>query len=225
MKSTWLCSWSFNFYLSFLFTAANASLTSGPGRVISDALHSQLAMLSALTALVKIEDFCAAPHNFALMLVEMSNTAHIQVKTMEVLLVVVQHKMSVELFSVVLQALSQVNVHVMPTELEDSLQFQRTYAAVLHTLLSQHVHYVLDALSPFYTIPGAPATLTAYVAKMLHVLEQSPSLRLPGDIIKEWVKIYRDKMVNQCPTFRDVAMTVLNGKLCSKLPSLCIFPV
>lgn len=203
-------------------TATNASLTSGPGRVISDALHSQLAMLSALTALVKIEDFCAAPHNFALMLVNMSNTARLQVKAMEVLLVVVQHKMSVELFSVVLQALSQVDVHTMPTDLEESLQFQRTYAAVLHTLLSQHVHYVLDSLSPFYTMPGAVATLSTYVNKMLTVLQQSPSLRLAGDVIKEWVKIYRDKMVSHSPIFRDVAMTVLNGKvsICKALDSL-----
>lgn len=199
---------------------ANGSLTSGQGKVVSDALHSLLAMLSALSALVKIEDYCAAPHNFALVLVGMSNTPHIQVKAMEVLLALVQHRMSVELFSVVLQALSQVNIHCMPEEIEESLQFQRTYAAVLHTFLSQHISYLLDSSSTYYSMPDAVRTLNAYLAKTITVLEQSPSIRLPGDIIKEWVKIFRDKSVNQCPSFRDIAMTVLNGEFLLVVKSL-----
>lgn len=170
-------------------------------------------MLSALSALVKIDEYNAAPHNFALVLVEMGNTPHVQMKAMEVLLVLVQQRMSVELFSVVLQALSQVNVHNMPDDLEESLQFQRTYAAVLHTLLSQHISYLVDSTSTYYTMPDAVRTLNAYLAKTIAVLEQSPSIRLPGDIIKEWVKIFRDKSVNQCPPFRDIVMTVLNGEL------------
>jgi hypothetical protein len=169
-------------------------------------------MLSALTALVKVEDFCAAPHNFALVLVDMCNTPLVQEKAMEVLGVVTYHHMSVELFAVLLQALSELNVQVWPEETEESLQFQRTYAGVLHNLLSQHTHYVLDSSSTFYQLPNATATLNTYISKMLAVVEQSPSVRLPGDVIKDWVKIYREKNISVCPPFRDVAMTVLNCK-------------
>ena len=169
-------------------------------------------MLSALTALVKIEDFCAAPHNFALSLVDMCNTPLVQVKAMELLQVLAYHSMSAELFTVLLRALSQMNVQTWPEEMEDSLQFQRAYASVLHNLLSQHVQYVLDGNGTFYTLPNAAMVLSEYVNKMLSLVEQSPSIRLSGDIIKDWVKIFREKNVNKCPTFRDKAMTVLNCK-------------
>ena len=101
---------------------------------------------------------------------------------------------------------------MLPQSLEESLQFQRMYAAVLHTLLSNHTQYVLDPQSTYYLLPDAVRTLTVYVTKMLTVLEQSSSLRLPADVIKDWVKIYRDKMVTQCVVFREVAMKVLHGK-------------
>lgn len=180
--------------------------------MVRDALLSLLSMLSALTALVKVEDFCAAPHNFALVLVGMCNTPQVQDKAMEVLGVLAYHHMSVELFAVVLQALAQLEIRTWPDGTEESLQFQRTYAGLLHNLLSQHVQYVLDGSSTFYQLPNAAGTLSAYIGKMLAVVEQSPSVRLSGDVIKDWVKIFREKNVSQCPTFRDVAMTVLNRK-------------
>lgn len=179
-------------------------------------------MLSALTAVVKLDDFCAVPHNFALLLIEMCNTPHIQIRAMELLLVMVNLHMSVELFSVLFYALSQYNVHIMPTDYEEKLQFQRTYASVLHNLLSMNIQYILHSESTYYSsTPDAVRTVSVYIEKMLSVVEQSPSIRLSGDVIKDWVKVYREKNVQLCSSFQSVAMSVLHCKLLLLL--ICIF--
>lgn len=171
-------------------------------------------MIGALSSLLKIEEFCAHPHNFAIVIMELSNAQKVQIKAMEVLLTIFQQHMTVELFSEVFQAVAANSITSVPSELEDSLHFQRLYAGAIHSLLSQHVSFVTDTSSAFYRLIADPVRqFQAFVRTMIVTVVSSPSIRLPGDVIKEWVKIYRDKNCRNCEVLRDSAMEVLNGEI------------
>jgi len=195
-------------------------------RAYVDPVSSLLGLLRVLAAVVKIDDFCSPSHNFALQLVGLLSMGipSLQMKLLEVLQVMVQSTMGEELFVEVLSAFAHCSIGTAGLELEDELQLQCQLASVLHCLLSHHVSYVnsddsvqridkyLSQRGGIISSSSLQSILQLSLHRLLTILQQTQSTRLVADVIKDWLKIFRDKHRSSASRLllEDLSMPVLH---------------
>lgn len=144
-------------------------------------------MLIPLSALIKPEEICVAPHEFSSLLFEMLKMPHMQVHAIEILLTISQQKLTIEVLSLFLMGFQRLGVPTScPSDLQEQVQFQRSYASCMLNVLSNNISWVFD--KKLLNDVAAASCLNSYIQILLEFLK-SPSKRLAADLIKDFIKV------------------------------------
>lgn len=210
-----LLSTAFEFY-SLCVALYFANANNATGEHVSNLANATIRMMLPLTAFIKVEDLCASGHDLSLVTVKLLSTPALQSEALDYLHAVCQHKLPLDIFTRLLDAINASPVSSLPDELEDSFLFQRNYAECVFSLLSNNFNM---ATSDEFLSQGqqgqAIELLGRHVMLMARLLDL-PSLLLADDVHKSWITILKDDAVLKLDWMRDACMAVLkayNSKL------------
>jgi hypothetical protein len=157
-------------------------------------------MLIPVSMFAKVEDLCESSRDFSIVAVQFLCEPELQSDSVEFLNQIMRHRLPFEVFSRLVELIPKVStplLHPMPPaasggkslpgDIYESLIFQRSYAEMVFSLLSENI---TQATGKYYlqSTPGAHEMLGAYVTLMVNLISQ-PSWRLAGDMTKEWTKV------------------------------------
>ena len=167
-----------------------------------------LRLLLPIITFTKPEDICASHHNFGDIVIGLLNVPSLQLEAANVLAVLTPNKMSIELFTHLLFKLTDMQPSYYPEALIDKLTFCRTYAESVFSLLSNNFTHCTS--TAFLGDATRQAYLGRYVQLMAQLLDQ-PSRRLAYDVIKDWVKIFKEDSILNLSWMQDCAVLVLKS--------------
>ena len=181
--------------------------TIGAGTPETDEEMARVAcMVNATTRLVdrlaqcsKVEDVLTDRHDFSVITVSMISVTGFQVEACNFLCTLVNQKLPPPRLNQLCDLLVQTPVAALPNDEKVSLDFQRRYAESIGTLLGSNIAVLLQDQE------GRDAAL---IRLLLTMLEQ-PSRRLAGDLLKDWLKVIREKSIDKKPWMQEVCSILL----------------
>ena len=123
----------------------------------------------------------------------------LQVEACNFLCTLVNQKLPPPRLNQLCDLLVQTPVAALPNDEKVSLDFQRRYAESIGTLLGSNIAVLLQDQE------GRDAAL---IRLLLTMLEQ-PSRRLAGDLLKDWLKVIREKSIDKKPWMQEVCSILL----------------
>lgn len=167
-----------------------------------------LRLLLPIITFSKAEDICASHHNFGDIVIGLLNVPSLQMDAANVLSALTSNKMSIELFTHLLVKLTDMQPTYYPDVLTDKLAFCRTYAESVFSLVSNNFTHCTSTV--FLEDATRQAYLGRYVQLMAQLLDQ-PSRRLAYDVIKDWLKIFKEDSIINLSWMQDCAKLVLKS--------------
>lgn len=157
---------------------------------LGEAVNSILRMVNPIVKFAKAGEVCQAPHDFAVVCVDLLQFPDIQADAANFLLAITHAKLPEELFARLLQKIPQCPLPIVTDEEPtcESFLLQCTYAEAAFSLLSENISAVVS--DSFLAIPTAHNVLHSYVTLLAGLL-RLPSKRLVSDVLMDWVKVGR----------------------------------
>ena len=198
--------------LELIYSTAYASLTQQDQQVSAGSgsylTNSTLKMVRAFAQFIKAADTCQEPHDFSLLCLAMLNFPSLQSEAAQLLGgITSQDKLPLELFGKLLQTIPSHPVTCLPSQLGDNLAFQRHYVGAVFSLLGENTALAVDP--SFLALPSAEQLLGQYVGLMAKMLE-SASRRLTEEMLRYWLKIFKDAAITNLSWMAEVGQVVLN---------------
>jgi hypothetical protein len=158
--------------------------------------NAALRLVSALSVTAKPAEICAPSSDFGVLALQLLSSPALQVEAVNFLHELTSQKLEPALFASLLEAISSIQVTVLPSDLEDSITFQRVYAEAVYQLLGLNASVAMEA--SFLASERMVQVLGRYMTIMSQLLEQ-PSRRLAADVLNNWLRIFKEKAILHLP--------------------------
>ena len=179
-------------------------------------------MMIPIAMFAKAEDLCdgKANRDFSVVAVQFLCEPELQGDSVDLLHIITRHKLPFDVFSRLIETIPRLSTSLLqpippnttggnslPADIAECLTFQRTYAEMVFSLLSENISQATDRYY-LQSTPNAQEILGNYVMLMANLIGQ-PSRRLAGDVAKEWTKIFREDSIANVPWMSDVCVVLL----------------
>lgn len=210
----------FKLQLELVFQTAYESLTdniikyqqypigSAESSSFSRVANVTMKMIRAFVQFKKAIDACKDPHDFSVLSLGMLGISGLQMEAAKLLGSLTEEKIPVELFGKLLQSIPNAPMtSAYPADLSECITFQRHCAEAVFSLLGQNIGQAVEP--SFLAMPTAPELLGQYVTLMAKLME-SPSRRLACEVLKDWMRIFKEGSITRLPWMGQVSRIVLD---------------
>ena len=158
--------------------------------------NATLRLIVAMTTFAKPIEMCAEPCDMSVLALQLLSCHPLQVEAVSFLHALTSQKLETALFARLLEAISGIQVTVLPLDLEESITFQRSYAEAIYQLLGLNASTAME--TSFLSNSHMQQVLGQYMTLMSQLLEQ-PSRRLAADVLANWIRIFKEKAILHLP--------------------------
>ena len=182
-------------------------LDSPESRAVVSIANATMKMVRPFINFIKPVEACKEPHDFAGLALGMLSLPGLQIEAAALLQTITEDKLPLDLFGRLLQSISSNPVTVYPPDFGDCVTFQRTYAEAVFSMLGQNIGQATEP--SFLANESAGPLLGQYVGLMAKLMENASS-RLAADIVKDWIRIFKEPAITTLPWMTDVCHGVLH---------------